>query len=144
MQPAKSEMTKATTSSLPTGSHGKIMLTYILRVLNLADDSPVVQALTLEGRTDITSFLEMSDQDVDDLVYMQDGKPIIVPKFGRGRIKGFFGYILYRIHTKNPIGTDWTSVTVDELAAYRASVHFRCHLNKNTTTRSPIIPSYEH
>ena len=79
MQPAKSEMTKGTTSSLPTRSHGKTMVTYILRVLNLADDSPVVQALTLEGRTDITSFLEMSDQDIDDLVYMEDDKPILVP-----------------------------------------------------------------
>jgi hypothetical protein len=99
MKTDKSEITKATTSSLPTRSHGNTMLTYILRVLNLAEDSPIVQALTLEGRTDITSFLEMSDQDIDDLVYMVDGKPIIVPKFERGRIKGFFGYILYRIHT---------------------------------------------
>jgi hypothetical protein len=87
MKADKSEMTKATTSSLPTRSHGKTMLTYILRVLNLAKDSPVVQALTQEGRTDITSFLEMSDQDIDDLVYMEDGKPIIVSKFQRGRIK---------------------------------------------------------
>ena len=124
MQTGKFDIPKTTSSSLPTRSHGKNMLTYILRVLNLADDSPVVQALTLEGRTDITSFLEMSDDDIDELVYLEDGKPILVPKFERGRIKGFCGYILYRIHAKNPIGTDWTSVTVDELDNYRASVHF--------------------
>ena len=106
MKTDKSEMKKSATSSLPTRSHGKNILQYILRVLNLADDSPVVQALTLEGRTDITSFLEMSDEDIDELVYEVNGKPIIVPKFERGRIKGFFGYILYRIHTKNPIGVD--------------------------------------
>ena len=87
MKTDKSEMKKSTTSSLPTRSHGKNMLQYILRVLNLADDSPVVQVLTLEGRTDITSFLEMSDQDIVDLVYLEDGKPIVVPKFERGRIK---------------------------------------------------------
>ena len=108
MQAAKSEMTKtkATTSSLPTRSHDKTILTYILRVLDLANDSPVAQALNIKGRTDITSFLEMSEEDIDDLVYIKNGTPTIVPRFQRGCNIAFFGYISYREHQKNPIGVD--------------------------------------
>ena len=34
---------------------------YIFRVLNLAEDSPLVQSLDIEGREDITSSLEISE-----------------------------------------------------------------------------------
>ena len=64
----------------------------------MADDSPVVRALKLEGRTDITSFLEISEEDIDDLQYMKEGIPTIIPRFQRSRIKAFFGYISYRKH----------------------------------------------
>ena len=48
-----------TSSSPLTWNHGKEILRYILRGLELAYDSPLVQALELEGREDITSFLEI-------------------------------------------------------------------------------------
>ena len=47
MHPAKSEMSKLTTSIPPTGNHDKTMLIYILRVLDLADDSPLVQSINI-------------------------------------------------------------------------------------------------
>ena len=81
----------------------------------------------------------MSEEDIDDLEYMKDGTPTIVPRFQRGRIKAFFGYISYRKHQKNPIGVDWTSVTLDELNQYRVSDYFIFHLNK---TLPPGLHSY--
>ena len=66
MYTTKYEISKLTTPSPPTRNHGKTMLICILRVLDLADDSPLVQALNIECREDITSFLEMSKQDIDD------------------------------------------------------------------------------
>ena len=104
MQTTKSEMSKLATSSPPTRNHSKNMLKYILRFLDLADDSPLVQALNIKGFEDITSFLEMSEQDIDNLEYLKEGT--IVPKFQRSRVKAFFGYISYRRHQKNPIGVD--------------------------------------
>ena len=79
------------------------------------DTSPLVQALNIEDRKDITSFLEISEQGIDDLNNLDEGKPTVVPKFQRSRIKAFFGYISYRKHQKNPTEVDWTSVTLDEL-----------------------------
>ena len=116
MYTIKPEMSKLTTTSpTPTRNHGKNMLIYIMRVLDLADDSPLVQALNVEGREDITSFLEISKQNIDDLEYLKDDTLTIVPEFQRSRVKVFFGYISYRKHQKKTIGVDWVSVTVDKL-----------------------------
>ena len=68
--------------------------------MDLADDSPLVQVLNIECREDITSFLEMSEQDIDDWEYLKEGTPTIVPKFQISRVKAFFGYISYRKHQK--------------------------------------------
>ena len=72
------------------------MLTYIFKVLELDEDSPVVQAFKLEGRDDINSLLEMEPQDLEDLQYFKDGEPTVVPKFQLSRIRTLFGYIAYR------------------------------------------------
>ena len=95
MQTSKVKLMQ-TSSRPPTWNNGKDILTYILRVLDLADDSPLVQALDIEGREDITSFLEISEMDITDLQYFKDGIPTIVPKFQKSRIRTFFGYIAYR------------------------------------------------
>jgi hypothetical protein len=73
---------------------------------------------------------KVSEEDIDDLQYMKEGIPTIVPRFQSSRVKAFFGYISYRKHQKNPIGVDWTLVTLDELNQYRVSDQFRCHLDK--------------
>ena len=77
----KSEMLELTTSIPPTRNHGKYMLIYILWVLDLAKNSLLFQALNIEGREDITSFLEISEQDKGHLEYLKEDTPIIVPKF---------------------------------------------------------------
>ena len=99
-------MSKLTTSRTPSIHHGKTTLIYILRVLDLADDSPLVLAINIEGREDIIILLEMFEQDIDDLEYLKEGTPTIVPRFQRSRVKVFFGYISYRKHQKNPIVVD--------------------------------------
>ena len=43
------------------------MLIYIIMVFNLADDSPLIQALNIDGREDVTTFLETSEQDIDNI-----------------------------------------------------------------------------
>ena len=119
-----------TSTSPPARHHDKDILIYILRVLNLAEDSLYVQIPNIEGREDITSFLEISEYDIDDLEYFKIGTPTIASKFQRSCVKEFFGYISYRNIQKNPIGVDWTSVTIYELNEYRVSYRFRCHLVK--------------
>ena len=57
MSTTKPEMMKS--SSPPTRNHGKNMLTYIFKVLEIEEDSPIIQAFKLEGRTDINSLLEL-------------------------------------------------------------------------------------
>ena len=56
-----------TGSSPPTQNYGNDMLKYVLRVLELAEYSPLAQTLQLEGREDITSLLEIEPQDLEDL-----------------------------------------------------------------------------
>ena len=80
-----------TSSIPPTRNNDKDILEYILRVPDLAENSPLVQALQLEGREDIASLLEISQQDLEDLQYFKDGVPIIVPKFQILCIRTFFG-----------------------------------------------------
>ena len=130
---------KMTTSALPTRNRGKEIFTYIFKVLEIEDDSPIIQAFKLEGRTDINSLLELEPQDLEDLQYYKNGVPTAVPKFQLLRIRTLFGYIAYRKLQHNEIGVDWTSVTVDELNQYRISPHFRCHTSK---TLPPELNAY--
>ena len=90
-----------TSTSTPTRNYGKDMLIYILRVFNLAEDSPLVQSLGIKVREDITSFLEISEHYIHDLEYFKDGTPTSVPKFQQSRVKVFFGYISYTKLQKN-------------------------------------------
>ena len=105
---------KMTTSSPPTRNHGKDILTYIFKVLEIKEDSPIIQAFREEGRDDINSLLELEPQDLEDLQYLQDGKPTAVPKFQLSRIRTFFGYLAYGKLQHDEVGVDWTSVTVAE------------------------------
>ena len=98
-------MSKSGTSP-PTRNHGKEMLIYTLKLFNLANDSPLVQALNIEGHEDISSLLEMSEQDIDDLEYLKDGTPTSVPKCQRSCAKTFFGYMSYRQIQKHQIDVD--------------------------------------
>ena len=79
MSTTKPEIMKS--SIPPTRNHGKNILTYIFKVLELDEDSPVVQAFKLEGRDDVNSFLEMEPQDLEEFQYFKDGVPTVVPKF---------------------------------------------------------------
>ena len=110
-----------------------------MKVLELDEDSPIVQAFKLEERNDINSLLEMEPQDLKDLQYFKDGVPTVVPKFQCSRIQTLFGYIAYRKLQHDSIKVDWPSVTVDYLNQYRVSAHFRYHMNN---TLPPELNAY--
>ena len=68
-------------------------LTYILKILEVEDTSPLILALNQESILDINNLFTISEQYIIyDLQYIAklDGKPTIVPKFWYAHITCLF------------------------------------------------------
>eukprot|EP00977_Amphora_coffeiformis_P026434 scaffold26293_cov99-Amphora_coffeaeformis.AAC.1 len=91
----------------------------------MSDDSPLVKALKDYGVCNLSDFLSLSAQDIEDLTHEVEDEGsksrIPIPKGNRRIVTVFFDFIKFREHQGNPIGDNWTGISSEEFDGFRTS-----------------------
>ena len=94
----------------------------------ILENRSITAAFKENGIKDIPSILKLTDLSVKNLT-LPDPDPNVTEthclKIGDIRlIKAFIHFVHYRNEINNPIGNDWTNVTVDEFDKFRVNLDY--------------------
>ena len=113
----------------PTRSERAATLNHVITVVIDEDvDGPLVKSLTMNRIADVPTLMSLSFEDINVLSYAADDGVITpIPVGNRGAIRCFCAYFRYRIAIGDPIGDDWTTITMEEFDNFRISSN--CSVN---------------
>jgi hypothetical protein len=94
----------------------------------------------------------LTDKELDDLTYLDPDPSIAttaysLKKVEKGLIRSFIYFVHYQKEINNPIGDDWTNVTVDEFEQFiRANLDYtrRFETLSNLPSISPVSSNQQH
>ena len=102
-----------TFSTMLENKEKKAVLDHVFhKVLGLTDTDPLVQAIKLDGITDILDVVTFSDKDLEYLQYItDDGFKMTIPTWYQDYTNIFIEYVYYRHNTTAPLHNNWLSLT---------------------------------
>jgi hypothetical protein len=108
---------------------------------NILANSNITKALREDGIKEIGVLISLSDEQVEDLTYL-DPDPTnptdyCLKKGEIGLIKSFIHFVHYRDEIGNPIGDDWRSITQDEFDQFRCNTKYTRHFASLASLSSP-------
>jgi len=131
--PTSQQTTPPNTRSATKAS--KAAFTYITDVL--LDNANITKAFKEDGIEHVANILSLTDKEVDDLTYLDpdpsSATAYSLKKGEKGLIRSFIHFVHYRKEINNPIGDDWTSVTVDEFEQSESTLIILCVLERCPT-----------
>ena len=88
----------------------------------------IKEALNEEGIDDTYGLMTLTDAIVENLTY-PDKDPQVTTKYKLkkgeiGLLKCFIHYVYYRDEISDPIGNDWTKITMDQFDLFRANITY--------------------
>src|SRR5688572_1692533 len=91
-------------------------------VFGLPPDSPLHKTLEYNMYAAPEDFLMETDEDLEDLTYQEDGKPVKLLKGGVGLLKTFKKFVAFRNNSAQPVGeNDWATITHSEFNTFHIS-----------------------
>ena len=98
-------------------------LTHILtNVIGRGEKTPLREALTFNGITEILDLINLCQEDIDALTYPDPNNNDVLCNLNSGDkniIRIFLEYVAYRACNKDAIGDKWTAITRNSFACYR-------------------------
>ena len=105
-----------TFSTMLENKEKKAVLDHVFhKVLGLTDTDPLVQAIKLDGITDILDVVTFSDKDLEYLQYITDnGFKMDIPTWHQDYMKIFREYFYHRQNTAAPLYNNWLTLTKND------------------------------
>ena len=118
---------------------------FIHIMTNVLDSDHIHQALKDAGIDDMTGLVRLDDHTVENLAYT-DPDPQVSTKYPlkkgeMGLLISFVHFVYYRKDIGNPIGNDWTSITMDEFDEFRTNLDYASGLNTLSGLNPKKAPS---